>query len=61
MDKLGYINAGQFEEMTIIDAMREVVDVFIKFNIKTDSDIKALLRVCHLYNQLYQKGIVNSL
>lgn len=52
------INIGNYEEINVNDAMREVIDVFIKFNIKTSDDKKDVLRACHIYNQLRKKGII---
>jgi len=39
------INVGKYEDMDANDALREVLDVFIEFNIRTNDDKRKVLRV----------------
>lgn len=52
------IKVGKYESIDINDALREVLDTFIKFNIKTSDDKKEILRACYIYNQLKASGII---
>lgn len=56
--KSNIIELGNYESIDINDAMREVLDTFIKFNIKTSDDTNEIVRACYIYNQLKSKGII---